>query len=134
MLNPLKIIYRYFKYHKLRHQIRLLDDWYYERRRADRLEDILKREFSHEELKRAEHFRGIENKNKRLREEVRSMQLKAEEFNRLLYATGLIVHCTGCIAGAPDHYKDLTEEKVQQVEQIARRLRLWWNCNKHRIN
>ena len=84
------------------------------------------------ELNKAKHVASLESKNKKLKQEVRQMQLKAEEFNKKLYATGLIVNCTGCIPGAPDHYDDLTEGKVKQVENIAIRLRTWWNNYQYR--
>ena len=125
---------RRFKYiRKILSNTRLLDEWYEEQRHRQQLEDILNRNFTKEELRRADHFLGVERKNRRLREEVRRMQLRAERFNQLLYATGLIVRCTGCIAGAPDNYADLTEEKVHEVERIAERLRAWWEANKNRI-
>ena len=104
------------------------------RDKAEKLEEILKEDYTTKEINRAEHIRGLETKNRRLKKEIREMQLKAEEFNKLLYATGLIVHCTGCLPGAPANYEDLTEEKVQQVERIAQRLRTWWKNNKRRIN
>lgn len=112
----------------------LCGDWYKESRERERLEKILKRSYTKEELKRIDHLHGLEEKNKKLKKEVRYMQLKAEEFNNLLYATGLIVNCTGCIAGAPANYENLTEEKVKEVEIIAGRLRIWWDTNKNRIN
>lgn len=79
------------------------------------------------------HLHRLEELNDRLKREVRRMQLKAEVFNRQLFATGLIVHCTGCLPGAPANYEDLTEEKVREVENIAARLRSWWNNNRRRL-
>lgn len=103
------------------------------RQRAERAERLLNENLTPKEVGRAHHITDLETKNARLKQEVRMMQEKAEVFNNLLYATGLIVNCTGCIPGAPANYQDLTEERVQEVECIARRLRTWWNNNKHRI-
>lgn len=103
-----------------------------EKERADLLERILLRLVDENELGRAEHIHHLEDKNKALKHEVRVMQKKAEEFNRLLYATGLIARCTGCEAGKPFGGEDLTEEKIRDVEILARRLRAWWNNHCHR--
>lgn len=94
---------------------------------------ILNADLTPKEVGRAHHIADLEQKNRRLKREVCGMQVKAEEFNSLLFATGLIVHCTGCIPGAPANYKDLTDARVKTVERIARRLRKWWDTNKHRI-
>lgn len=81
-----------------------------------------------------QHLHDLEVKNERLKDEVRRMQLKAEKFDRRLYATGLIVRCSGgCLPGAPANYEDLTEERVVEVENIAARLRSWWTHNRKRI-
>lgn len=113
------------------------DDWwkdYWEyRQRAERAERLLQEGLAPKEIGRAHHIKDLEEKNARLKAEVRTMQEKAEYFNHLLYATGLIVNCTGCVAGRPDKCEELTEEKVKTVEQISHRLRTWWENNKHRI-
>ncbi len=101
--------------------------------RALRAERLLNADLTTKEVGRAHHIADLEQKNKRLKKEVRMMQQKAEVFNRQLFATGLIVNCTGCIPGAPANYQDLTEEKVQEVEHIAQRLRTWWNNNRKLI-
>jgi len=80
-----------------------------------------------------EHLKGVEQKNARLKREVRHMQQKAEVFNIQIYATGLIVHCTGCTIGGPANYEGLTEDKVQEVEHIAHRLRVWWRQYQWRL-
>jgi hypothetical protein len=103
------------------------------KRRAERAERLLDEHLTPKEVGRAHHMKDLEEKNKSLKREVRLMQEKAEVFNIQLYATGLIVHCTGCLPGAPDNYQDLTEEKVKEVEWIAKRLRSWWENNKDRI-
>ena len=54
-----------------RHNV--IHDWYKERIRAERLESILKRQFTKEELKRAEHFHGIEEKNKKQWDELEKL-------------------------------------------------------------
>ena len=103
------------------------------RLRAERAERLLQDQYTLQEINKAHQIRDLEEKNRRLKDEVRRMQLKAEVFNKKLYATGLIVNCTGCIPGAPDNYKELTEDKVKCVEEIAQRLRIWWENNKHKI-
>ncbi len=80
------------------------------------------------------HIHHLETKNKRLKHEIRFMQEKAERFNKMLFATGLVVNCTGCLEGGPANYKELTEEKVCEVERIAKRLRLWWDNNRDKIS
>ena len=102
-------------------------------RRARRAERLLVDGLAPKELARAHHLKDLEEKNERLKCEVRAMQLKAEQFNRQLFATGLIVNCTGCIPGAPAGFVDVTEERVKEVEHIAGRLRAWWNCNRSRL-
>jgi len=83
--------------------------------------------------RQAEHIRHLETKNQRLKHEIRIMQQKAEIFNDRLFATELIVGCTGCVPGGPRNYKNLTEARVCEVERIAKRLRTWWENNKGRI-
>lgn len=106
--------------------------WHAEKERADMLESVLLSFLTEKELKRSEHMHHLEEKNKKLKHEIRVMQEKAEEFNRLNYATGLIVNCTGCEGGAPFDSENLTEEKVKTVEMIAKRLRSWWNGHCYR--
>jgi len=112
-------------------------DWFIEYQLCEKLleqaNNTLKSTYHNDkDLNKAKHVAALETKNKKLKREVRSMQVKAEEFNKKLYATGLIVNCTGCIPGAPDHYEDLTEEKVKTVENIALRLRIWWDNYQYR--
>ena len=102
--------------------------------RAQRAERLLNENLTPKEIGRGHHIADLEQKNKELKRQIRIMQEKAEYFNNTLYATGLIVNCWGCIAGGPNNYKDLTEEKVKSVEEIAFRLRKWWNCNEKRIS
>lgn len=90
--------------------------------------------YNDKELNKALHMSDLEFKNKALKREIRLMQEKAETFNNLLYATGYIVRCTGCAAGCPENYDELTEDKVKTVEMLARRLRSWWNNNQDLIN
>jgi len=101
--------------------------------RALRAERLLNADLTPKEIGRGHHLADLEVKNDRLKREVRLMQEKAEVFNIKLDATGLIVHCTGCLRGAPANYEDLTEERVIEVENIAARLRVWWNNNRKRI-
>ena len=98
-----------------------------EKERADKLESILLQIITEKELKRSFHMLHLEKKNERLKHEIRVMQEKAEYFNKQLYATGLIVRCTGCEAGKPFDGENLTEDKVRLVEVLARRLRTWWD-------
>ena len=114
-------------------------DWFLEYRVEDhenkRLRNLLKSRYHNDhELNRAIHMSDLEERNRRLKEEVRSMQLAAHRHNLEAYATGLIVNCTGCDAGQPFEGKDLTEERVKMVEQLARRLRTWLNTHSYRNN
>lgn len=102
---------------------------------CERLRKLFTSEYHNsKELNKALHMSDLEAKNKALKREVRLMQEKAEEFNRLLYATGYIVNCTGCWAGRPNNAEELTEEKVKTLEILATRLRGWWVNNKERVN
>lgn len=82
----------------------------------------------------ADHIRGLEVKNERLKREIRYMQEVAEARNRQIRASGYIVRCTGCMAGGPPDAEDMSEELVREVEDIARRLREWWQNTKGREN
>ena len=103
-----------------------------EKKRAERAESLLAQLAEGHDLRRAEHVRSLGEKVKRLRAQVRAMQMKAEEHNRRAYATGLIVNCTGCDAGAPANADQLTEDRVREVESIACRLRAWWTNHDYR--
>lgn len=99
-----------------------------------RLRQVLLSEYhTDKSVRHAQHVADLEVKCKRLSKEVRRMQEKAEVFNRQLFATGLIVHCTGCDRGAPFEGDQLTEERVQEVERLAGRLRTWFNNHKGRL-
>jgi hypothetical protein len=93
-----------------------------------RLESLLQSEYhTKKELRHAVHVADLESANKQLRREIRMMQETAERRNREVFATGLVVHCTGgCEQGAPFKAEELTEERVEEVERIALRLRSWW--------
>jgi hypothetical protein len=80
----------------------------------------------------SDHIHGLEVKNERLKREIRIMQEVAEARNRQIRASGYIVRCTGCMAGGPPDAEDMTEERVREVEDIARRLREWFENNKGR--
>jgi len=112
-------------------------DWFKEycewRNRAEKAERLVNNYLTPSQIAKANHLADLEDKNRRLKSEVRNMQEKAEIFNRQLYATGLIVNCTGCLVGGPANPQDLTEEKVQIIEQLAKRIRTWWKNNQHRI-
>ena len=108
------------------------EDFWYRRcneleRRAILAETTLQHHLTGRDLLRAGHVAMLGERVKKLRLTIRNMQEKAEYFNNVQYATGLIVNCTGCDRGGPDHFENLTEEKVQAVEMLARRLRTWWN-------
>lgn len=114
------------------------NDWfwqyYLERHERNRLKQVLTATYHTEkELNRAVHVADLEEKVARLKREVRWMQEASERRNKEAWATGLIVHCTGCEAGAPENASDLTEEKVKAVEGVARRLRAWWNNHTARL-
>ncbi len=114
-------------------------DWFLEYRIEEhenkRLRNLLASKYhNNHKLNRAIHMADLEECNKRLKEEVRRMQLAAQRHNLEAYATGLIVNCTGCDAGKPSQGEDLTEEKVKMVEQLAQRLRTWWNNYSYRCS
>lgn len=107
-------------------------DWFTQYYAADRELERTKailstRYHNDQELNKAKHMADLEVKNRRLKEEVRQMQVAAERHNRTAYATGLIVNCTGCVAGKPFRGEELTEERVSEVEHLARRLRTWFD-------
>lgn len=98
-----------------------------------RLRNILASDYhTQKDLDRAKHMGDLEAKVKRLRETVRQMQLDAEDKNRQVQATGLIVNCTGCEGGGPREKERLNEDVVQHVERIAKRLRAWWSGENYR--
>ena len=110
-------------------------DWFTEmslyEHECRRLRQVLalgKRELGH-----AMHLADLEEKCKRQAREIREMQLAAERHNRESYATGLIVRCTGCDAGKPFDGEDLTLARVQAVDNVATRLRTWFNNRQHRL-
>ncbi|MCK5607266.1 hypothetical protein KAR91_35615 [Candidatus Pacearchaeota archaeon] len=80
------------------------------------------------------HIAGLEEKNRVLKSEIRRMQKDAERQNLKLRSSEFLVRCTGCIPGGPNNYENLTEEKVQMVENIAERLRAWWLNSEKRTN
>lgn len=98
-----------------------------------RLRRLLKTEYHTDKaVRHALHVSDLEEKCKKLRREVREMQVKAEVHNKQLFATGLIVNCTGCDRGGPLNGDELTEERVREIERIAARVRTWFNNHKHR--
>lgn len=112
-------------------------DWfpqyYTARKEIDRLRNVLKSDYHNDKsINRALHMADLEEKNRRLKREVRAMQEAAEKKNVTLKATGLIVGCTGCEAGAPTNSENITEATVQRVENIAIRMRTWWENHKGR--
>ena len=113
-------------------------DWFapylVEERERRRLELIVRNEWhTDRDWNRGKHMADLETKVKQQAREITAMREKAEVFNRQLYATGLIVHCTGCDAGQPFDGENLTEDRVQEVERIAARLRTWYENHQHRI-
>lgn len=103
-------------------------------RECERLHAVLSSRYhTDRDLNRALHMADLETKNAKLKEEVRTMQVAAEEHNARNYATGLIVRCTGCESGKPFEGELLSEERVQEVEKIARRLRRWFENHKRRL-
>ena len=75
----------------------------------------------------------LEQKLNRLKGQIRYMQEAAERRNTLLEANGYVVRCTGCWEGRPPEAELLSEEKVQAVEKIATRLRVWWENNRGKV-
>ncbi len=108
------------------------DEYLNYKARAEKAEAVLKSLLPTTDILRAGHVVDMGKKIRRLRGTVRSMQRKAEEFNREMYATGLIIHCTGCEAGGPANPEGLTEERVKEIERIAQRMRTWWNNHSSR--
>jgi AmiR/NasT family two-component response regulator len=100
----------------------------------DRLRALLASDYhTDKSLRHALHVADLETKCKRLRKEVRTMQEAAERHNKIAYATGLIVNCTGCDEGQPFNGLELTEERVAEVERIAARLRTWFENHQYRL-
>lgn len=107
------------------------NQYYTTSRLLERAERALKIKYG-DKAEYVKHISDLEKKNKILKRQVRSMQLKAEEFNRTLYATGYLVNCTGCWDGRPYKAEELTEVKVEQAEWLVKRLRTWWENHKYR--
>lgn len=88
-------------------------------------------------MSQADHIRGLEEKNRQLKWQLTIMREAAERRNALLDATGFVVSCTGCFRGGPAGWEKLTHEeiemRVQQAEEVAHRLRLWWKNTKWRL-
>lgn len=100
----------------------------------ERLKNILTSTYhTDKELNRALHMTDLEVKNAALQDEVRGMQEKAQYFNKVLYATGLITNCTGCFRGRPKGGEYLTEEKMRTLEHLVSRIRIWFNNHKWRM-
>jgi len=101
-------------------------------KKRERLERLLTSEYRND-FEHALHMSDLEHKNKVLKLEITMMRERAEWHNVRLYATGLIVNCTGCERGKPFDGEQLTEERVREVESIADRLRTWFSNHKHRV-
>lgn len=128
-----------FVIHIMMHSETPRHDWFNEflmwKEESKRLRQILLSEYHTEKnINRAKHVADLESKVKKLKKEVRHMQVCAERHNLESYATGLIVNCTGCEAGKPFEGENLTEEKVREVETIAMRLRTWFDNHQWRKN
>lgn len=105
-----------------------------EQHERERLESVLRSTYhTAKDLNHAKHMADLEEKCRRQGEEIRFLQDKAHEHNVTAYATGLIVNCTGCEAGKPFQGEELTEERVREVETIAKRLRIWFTNHKSRL-
>lgn len=102
---------------------------------VERLTKTLRSKFTNDtSMNRAIHLSDLEEKNKKLKREIQNLTEINTSYKNDNYATGLIVRCTGCLAGKPLDGENLTEEKVKDVETIAKRIRTWYNNNKSRIN
>lgn len=110
-----------------------LPDYFAESHERRRLESLLRSEYhTDKDLNRAKHMADLEQKCKQQGETIAYLQACLTRRNRELFATRLIVNCTGCEEGAPYKSNELTEERVQAVERIATRLRRWWNTHLYR--
>lgn len=110
--------------------------WKYvaQRHQAERLTKALQLKFGTvNAANRALHIADLEQKVKTLKQEVTELRQVLEHRNRQRAAEKYIVRCTGCEAGRPPgSLETLSEKEVQDVEQIAKRLRISWNSHVHR--
>jgi hypothetical protein len=74
----------------------------------------------------------LERANANLRATITTMREDAERHNKQAYATGLIVRCTGCDAGAPDNADELTDEHIAEIRRLAMRLEVWLKNKRYR--
>lgn len=106
-------------------------DWFNEYLEADKKLKILRRALGElyppEAQGKILQLAEYRNKITKLKADVTRQREALEDRNRTLFATGLIVSCTGCRAGAPDNWQDLTEDRVAEVELLAKRLRTWFD-------
>ncbi len=102
----------------------------YWRDRCGLAEKLLKYVFTSKEIGRACHIHDLEEKIKRLQDEVTHQRKAAEYRNSQLKAANLIVSCSGgCEGGFMGDKGKVDEEMVSEVELIAKRLRSWFvNC------
>lgn len=99
-----------------------------------RMRSLLESEYHNDKaFRHAQHVADLESKCKQQGKRIQQMQDDYARHNNKNYATGLIVKCTGCDAGQPFDGENLTEERVAEVERIAKRLRTWFEGHKRRI-
>ena len=106
----------------------LLREFYWESR-CELAEKLLKHVLTEKEIGRACHIHDLEAKVRKLRNELTYQREAAEYRNRQLKAVNLVVSCYGCDAGLIGDPESINESMVFEVEQIAIRLRKWWECH-----
>ncbi len=100
---------------------------YYLRGRVWILETVLRICFDSKTRNRAEHIRGLEQKNKSLKREIRNMQESAEANNIRAKALNILVACDGpCCSSYMDDPESITQETVNSVERNYQRFMRWW--------
>ena len=105
----------------------------YWRDRCFLAERLIGKTLTQQEVGRARHIMGLEDKSQRQREEITSMRMIAEYRNRQLEAANLIVRCNGgCTGGIIGSPEKINEELVAEVERTAKRLREWWRNYQYR--
>ncbi|KKN98900.1 hypothetical protein LCGC14_0141410 [marine sediment metagenome] len=108
---------------------------YYWRDRCRLAEKLIQHVLTRKDVGRALHIHGLEEKLRKLQEEMTHQRIAAEVRNKQLKAANMIVCCTGgCEGGIIGSSDKVEEELVVEVERTAKRLRQWWENRKHRLS
>ena len=105
----------------------------YWRDRCFLAERLVGKTLTKQEVGRARHIDGLEEKFKRQAEEITTMRDIAVYRNRQLEAANLIIRCNGgCTGGVIGSPEKIDEKLVAEVERTAKRLREWWSNYQYR--